>query len=222
MIFGLNGKLYSMANLAYFCESGAGDENMDVYDFATNKWSKPSGPTTLGAGAERKGGVAYHPGRRVAYWYDYADNLFTWSPSTGTWSSIGASGQSAAYDYTCAVDHINDTMLILGGNGNPTPIFIPNLSRGTGVLRGSGAPPSRTGVAFASDIEKYICPRGSSQIVDLFDSAAGQWSTATFSGETPDALEGNGTYGRWQYISALQGCVLVNSVDSNVYFFRTS
>ena len=103
------------------------------------------------------------------------------------------------------------------------PHLLIDLTNGNGVQPGdSGAPPIKSGYAYERDLKRVVAHGSNSRTVYFFDTTTGTWSQKQFSGDTPDSAQANGTFGRWQYVPELRGCVLVNSTSSPVYFYRTA
>jgi hypothetical protein len=75
--------------------------------------------------------------------------------------------------------------------------------------------------------DAFVVPvNGAAQVLELSASslAAGNtpaWTTRSFTGTAPTGLVAAGTFGRWRYIPAVQGCILVPNSTSNVWFFKS-
>lgn len=222
-----NNRMYSFASEGHYCNSGSGSEEQDYFDFQSNQWITSSHPNAMSqlvdqnGAPDRKGAIALHAAAGKAFWKDRGMELWSYTFASDRWQNVGYSGPSPTYDYTAAIDHNNNTMLVGEGANDMNPILI-NLGNGVGVEKRAGSPPAKTSYAFDPILQKFVAPQGNSRKVYFFDSTTGSWSNKTFAGDTPDKLQGNGTYGRWQYVNELRGCVLVNTTSSSVYFFRTS
>jgi hypothetical protein len=121
---------------------------------------------------------------------------------------------------TAVVDPVRRIYLCIGAGAFSkislnTPYAASNLSgSGCSTLIGTAAP------GFAYDpVQKLMVGWAGGNTAYLYNPDTDSCTTTTFSGG-PTTIQGNGTYGRFQYSPASGVFVVVNDVDSNVYSLR--
>jgi hypothetical protein len=202
-----------------YCGGGAGGVDTWEFSFATRTWTQrgnaPDG--TLGNVA------AYDAQTGHVFMRGYRD-FMEYNPTSGTWTVRGEYGPGESSDaMTAAVDPTRRLFVEIGEGR----LRVWNLSNfgytepaGTGCssLKNARAP----GFSFDSTIRKFVGWAGGSTVYSLDPTNWSCTAHAAANNVTPSAPASHGTYGRFQFIPAKNAYVVVNSIDTNVYFYKLS
>jgi hypothetical protein len=154
------------------------------------------------------------------------DRLRIYNIAANTWSSESGSDIAFSGPVSMAIDTSRGAA------------FVVNSSSGVYWSGLSGTPTRTTGktgpgtwvasMEYDADRDVFVsCLDGSLTVRELSASslAAGgnpSWTNRVFTGSTPSAAEPAGTFGRFRYIPALKGYILLPSQSSSVYFYRAT
>jgi len=224
---------------------GSSDDAVDFYDFTIDGLSGQ--PWTRGAKASSTaafGGICvYNSGTGTVWYHDTQTNsnrLQQYHPDTNTWTSH-ASEYLEIY-YTAAIDPVRNLMVATGGTGGTGDVRVWDLNNpgsssftvattGPDALEGVHSP----GLVYDTVNNRFVGWSGGTTVYTLSvpsDPRNGTWTWATVpinaantvTPTQPAGVKGQGyvigTFGRFRYVPASQGVVVVNYTDENVYFFK--
>jgi hypothetical protein len=225
-----NGIAY-VASLDRFCAFGGGGlypsgqvgtERVDCFDFGTKAWERKADALAAGTGE-----MAVYDAASGQVWLQgtgNADYLTRWDPAADRWTRHARSGLGFLdYYYTGAVGM---GKLLALGRGDllvwdlAKPDSAPEKAPTTGDTAILAA--DNPGFVFDTANRKFAAWSGGREVY-LLDPVARKWQRvplAPGSLATPTAANGNGTFGRFQYIPSRNAFIAVNRTDENVFLFK--
>lgn len=223
--------------------SGSGWGAMDFYDFTIDgmtgqPWTR--GPTPPSNRWTFNAFCAYNPVTRKLWYQDTGNGssrLQQYDPATNQWSSHATfnpdSEPSPAIDtrrnLMVSTGNLNGTILYDLNNPDSQPIRLTTTGP-KGVEQGK-AP----GFQYDPVNDRFLGWDGGSTVYSLAipsNPKTGTWVWSTIALDpgnnvTPTGVAGpkivgyeTGTYGRFRYVPAHQGVIVVNATDESVYFFK--
>jgi hypothetical protein len=217
----------SFGGAAFFPSGQTGNHHTVCFDFETLSWSRRAdtdyGGNTIGAFAafdETTGHYFAHGGGTPSYLAEYAPGADEWTrhvEDPSGWTS---------YHYTAAIDPAARRLVAIGGGAALSwDLDHPELAPVSVTRSGEGATPTAItcpGFQYDPVAERLVAWASGGDVYTL-DVAAGTWARVTPAAGNvvvPDDPTENGTRGRFRYVPSLNVYVLVNSIDSDVYFYR--
>ena len=220
--FTAGGSLYS---------SGGASNGVWVFDFNTLTWTRktdiPTGQAFYGivSGYNPTTGGVLWQGQYKFFEYDPTKDKHTAvgnEPSGGWWNG----NMTGAYDK-------DKNMFVAVGQG---AVRVWNLTTKTytnsQITTGGNAVVNALAPGFEYDpvLKKFVGWAGDgtgSVLADVYslDTSTWQWSLHSPAGGNtviPTARAQNGTFGRFRYIPSKNAYVVVNSINSNIYFYKLS
>jgi hypothetical protein len=217
--------------------NGYGVGAMDFYDFTIDgmsgqPWS--AGPTAPSNSYPLEAYCAYNPVTKHLWYQDNHSNsarLQEYNPATNAWTShVTFSPETQA---TAAIDTKRNLMLAVGGG----KIIVYNLNSPDSqpITASTSGPTAIQGAAFPGFVydpvnDQFVGWNGGTALYALIipsNAPSGTYTWAQLTVDTsvsPGAVAGSsyatGTFGRFQYVPARQGVIVVNAVDQNVYFLK--
>jgi hypothetical protein len=219
--------------------AGGGTGNVHLFDLGSKSWRRGAqkpGPFVTETGAAS----AYDPNRNAMWLVPaYNQTMGKYEPNAnggaGKWTIYDAYNVEAGV--VGAIDPGHDIMVLLDGAGTHRMVGI-NLKNPTERVllntAGDTAPQNvqESGFEWDSADKIFFSWIGGAEVYTLTPPATGDWRTAQWiwtkvqpaSGNStvPTAANDNGTYGRFNYVPALNVFVLVNRTTDNVFFYRLS
>jgi hypothetical protein len=202
-----------------YCGGGAGGVDTWEYSFSTRTWTQrgnaPDGTLGNVAAYDAQTGHVFMRGYR---------NFMEYNPTTGAWTTKGEYGPGESSDAMTAAVDPNRRLFVEIGEGRlrvwnfNTFSYTEPAGTGCSSLKNAKAP----GFSFDSSINKFVGWAGGSTVYSLDPTNWSCTAHAPTNNVTPSAPAGHGTYGRFQFIPAKNAYVVVNSIDSNVYFYKLS
>jgi len=224
-----NGELYLPVQDTYFLycsfKSTCGHDTAGQWQYivASGAWTEQT-PATHPNHATN-GSVpqfAYDPTTQNIYEVEANTGIF-WQYNVGTnnWTTLAnVSACTGTLNMTTAIDD-GRRMYFCVGNGNFGKVSL--TAPYTAVkLTGAGCSTiiSKAGPGFAYDpVQKLMVGWAGGDTAYVYNPDTDSCSTATYSGG-PTVIQGNGTYGRFNYSPALGVFVVANSIDTNAYTLR--
>ena len=240
------GKGFTVTNLYYVYPHVNGPGKAYSFSDATNDWSVLSDYTALGGVNSPNGGCCYDSSRNCVWLLGQgAYNMVKLDCATGAATQHGLVNNHAQGPLALKYDAANDLIYILSSSSsggwldypsrmsvfNPATALFHVLPAPTGSLA-SGMSITGHGVAWDEVGGRLLLwneQTNRAKISVLTRPVNNLLTTAWVASEltldagnsvTPTAAEPNGTYGRFDYIERLGGCVLINAVNQSVYFYR--
>jgi hypothetical protein len=189
-----------------------------TFNFADKTWkgTTPSG-SLPGEGAGFISGWDPNTNRIIM---GNCSKLFAYNLTTDTYVQLGS--LSIDYHLCGVVDPKRKKFVAIGSNsayvcdisGSGSADAVALTTTGGSAIVGSAYP----GLAYDPVRDRIVAWNGGNTVYSL-DMDTKVWTADTYTGG-PGAAQGNGTYGRWAYSSALNAFVLVNSITQNAFVFR--
>jgi hypothetical protein len=223
--------------------SGSGWGAMDFYDFTINgmtgqPWTR--GPTPPSNRWTFNAFCAYNPVTRKLWYQDTGNGqsrLQQYDPETNQWTSHATFNPDS--EPTPAID-TRRNLLVSTGNLNGTILYDLNSPNSAPIRLTTTGPKGVEngkfpGFQYDPVNDRFLGWDGGSTVYSLAIPAnpkTGTWVWSTISLDpgntvTPTGVAGpkivgyeTGTYGRFRYVPAHQGVIVVNATDENVYFFK--
>jgi hypothetical protein len=217
--------------------NGYGGGALDFYDFTVDgmsgqPWS--AGPTAPSNTYAVEAYCAYNTVTRRLWYQDNHSaqaRLQEYNPATNTWvSHVVFSPETQA---TAAIDTKRNLMVVAGGG----KVYVYNLNSpdSAPITASTSGPTAIQGASFPGFVydpvnDQFVGWNGGTALYALIipgNAPSGTYTWAQLSVDTsvtPGAVAGSsyatGTFGRFRYVPAHQGVVLVNAVDQSVYFLK--
>lgn len=205
-----------------YCGSGAGSNGTWFFDFNTNRWERKA--DWVGNGVSEYS--AYDPVTGHVFGGSDHNRFGEYDPVTDTWTELPGMGSVARGEQPSSViDPVNRLFFTLDSgiasvyNLQTEKIFVPVFTGGSAITSMRG--PALT---FDSSINKIVGWAGGTSVYSL-DPSSWTWTEHTAAPDnvvTPTAPTRVGVFGRFQYIPSKNVFILINSVDSNVFFYKLS
>ena len=243
----VSGKGMSATNLYYVFPHVNGPSKAVYFNEATNDWGLLSDYTALGNSNFINGGSCYDPSRNCVWLLgEGAFNMVKLDCATGVGTRYGAVDNHAMH-CTLKYDVANDLIYIISESNSAgwldfasrMSVFDPVnsvfyvLPAYTGALPTSQTiSPTGGGAAWDEAGGRLLLwnHQGDRTQVGVLTRPASNlrttaWAASSFAIDvsnaiTPPVAQINGTYNRFDYLPTLGVCVLVNSVNQPVYFFK--
>jgi hypothetical protein len=201
-------------------------------NFSSNTWS--FNPTTLAWTQDNAGGgpnsgangslpsAAYDSVNNAIYMVENnVPNFWRYNVAPKTWTNLGGvSIVCQSSNITAVIDPVRRLYFCIGGGAFSkvslnSPSTASNLTAsGCSTLKNTPAP------GFAYDpVQQRMVGWAGGNTVYIYNPDTDSCTTQTFSGG-PTTIQGNGTYGRFQYSPASGVFIVANDVDSNAYALR--
>jgi len=217
---------------------GGGSGRVHLFNFDTNQWRRGAVKPTVRLSVSEGASSAYDPSRDV-FWL-----LSAFNQRFAKYDPNGSSGAGLWTEYNTfnveiysvgAIDPVRDLFVSVEGAFNHA-VYVFDLKNpsagGTRVTTGGDRTIENTQAAgFEWDpiSQAFIGWAGGTSVYKL-TPPAGDWRTGTWQWSRIAAASGNsvdpgaaherGTYGRWQYVPSVNGFVVVNRTDANVFFYK--
>jgi hypothetical protein len=217
--------------------NGYGAGGMDFYDFTVDgmtgqPWS--AGPTAPSNAYPLEGYCAYNSVTKRLWYQDNHSNqarLQEYNPATNTWAShVVFSPETQA---TAAIDTKRNLMVVAGGG----KLYVYNLNSpdSAPITASTSGPTAIQGASFPGFVydpvnDEFVGWNGGTAVYALIipsNAPSGTYTWAQLSVDTSvtaGAVAGSsyatGTFGRFRYVPAHQGVIVVNAVDQNVSFLK--
>ena len=143
-------------------------------------------------------------------------NIFSFTPSTGTWAFLVGPSSAVPYFNSFTIDPDRGKIVLagLGTFGGPSGIYVGSIDPSTGAVTyptiqsttGCSAliGPSNPGMTYDAVLHKVVGFPGSGNSVYVFDSDTNSCMAYTATGG-PSSSTPNGLYGRFAYLPAFNG-----------------
>jgi hypothetical protein len=231
-----NNRFLSMGGIARYSDAS----NINVPFWFDLNQSAPNITSPWGKSAVTIGGwywVVWDSGT-AKFWGTAVGDLTairSYDPAADTYSNSYGAKTVPSYStpVIAACDQTNG-LILYSVNGNTFSMFRPSLAASTDFYTPTttGTAPSTASaviwdavgkrfVVFVSATPNVLSILTPPQTNPYSGGNAWTWTQEAYGGQTIDAAQANGTYGRFQYLSAqqMQGYVLVNSYNSAAYLF---
>ncbi len=220
-----------------------GTAYVHALDVNTGNWRRGAKmPTWEGTASDDGEGAttAWDSKRNVIWWHGswraYATSnktLRKYNPVTDTWTEYP--GVNVNIDAAMAYDAQRDILVINDGRSNNRVVAFDlstaNPTSHTLNTTGdtSAQQSSAIGFDWDSTAKVFVAWMGGSQVYTLSPPASGDWRTGTWTWTRVNAASGNqhspaknsrGTYGRFRYVPALNGFIVVNTTTGPTYMYR--
>lgn len=210
------------------CGAGSFGDDTWTFDFQTGEWHRmqPAGGSPIGDAGML---TAYDPVSGLVYLHD-RQHLYSYDVATDTYTRVSGDPRALGYHMAATIDVLARKFVIVGfdsvsGRGRvytygidaavSTIETVPTTD-GNAIV---GA--SYPGLAYDPISHQIFAwsEQAGSDVYSL-ELASGQWTQISASnGPRP---VGNGNHGRWRYSPDSGVFVSVNSVDDNIFIFRSS
>ncbi len=215
--------------------NGYSAASLDFYDFTIDgysgqPWSQgPSAPSNQYATSAF---CAYNPITARLWYQDNSSNqsrLQEYNPASNAWKSHVVFNPNL--NMTPAIDTKRNLMVAVGGR----TVYVYNLNSpdGNPVAATTAGPTDVQGGNFPGFIydpvnDQFVGWNGGAALLALVipsGAPSGTWTWTPITLDpantvSPGAANTTGTYGRFRYVPAHQGVIVVNAVDQNVYFLK--
>jgi hypothetical protein len=221
-LVGVGSSLYEMETVGY---GGPGSETLNIFrvDDGTPPTMTAQDALADNISTSNHGNAAYYNGK-IYYiggngdW----DVLRVYNIAGDSWTSEANADVFLTDESALAIDSTRGKALAIGNN---TAYYwdLTTLSR-RAVTTYTG---SMGGLEYDVVRDAFVAPvENAAQIQELSASslAAGNtpsWTTRSFTGTAPSGFEPAGIFGRFRYVPALGGCLMVPSSTSDVWFFKS-
>ena len=167
--------------------------------------------------------TAYDPSTANAYEIEANAAVFwKYDPVANAWTKLADASVCGSLDMTTAVDP-GRRIYFCVGRGSFAKVSLNSPYTAT-TLTGTGCSPlvNAGGPGFTYDpVQKRMVGWAGGNTVYIYNPDTDSCSTVTNAGG-PTTIQGNGTYGRFQYSPASGVFIVVNDIDSNAYTLRLS
>ena len=224
-----NGELYLPVQDTYFLYGafkstcGNDTDGQWQYSVASGAWTQQT-PATHPSHAVN-GSVpqfAYDPTTQNIYEVeDNTGNFWQYNVATNTWTNLkSVTACTNVLNMTTAIDDGRRFYFCIGNGGfgkvSLTAPYTATKLTGTGC----SAIISKAGPGFVYDpVQKLMVGWAGGDTAYIYNPDTDSCNAVTYSGG-PTVIQGNGTYGRFNYSPALGVFVVANSIDTNAYTLR--
>jgi hypothetical protein len=177
------------------------------------KYMNPTGPTVTSC---CNSACAYDPVTRLVYYHDNK-GLFAYNYDLNTWTNVSNvqdwGPKAGAMDTKRGIFVMAGNGVCMGAEVRTSPIQL--VSWPTGGVSGSYGP----GLTYDSKADRILGWAGGA--VYSLNTETKSWSQLGGSGGPGSQLQW-GTYGRFRYIPEYNVCILINGINSDVYFYKNT
>ncbi len=222
-LVGVGSSLYEMETVGY---GGPGSETLNI--FRVDDGAPPT-MTAQDALADNistsnHGAAAYYNGK-IYYFGGNGDwdALRVYTIGTDSWTSEANADVFLTANMSLAIDSTRGKILAIGGNTayywDATTLSRRVVNTPSGYTAGS--------LEYDAVRDAFVVPvDGVAEVQECSASSLGSggtpsWTTRSFTGTTPSAFTAAGVFGRWRYVPALLGCILVPNSTSDVWFYKS-
>ena len=223
-------------------ETVVGTANVHALNLQTKQWRRGAKmPTWEGVISDDNEGAstAWDSVRNVIWWHGswraFATTnkvLRKYDPVANTWAEYP--GANIGIDQASAFDNTRRILLVVDGRTSKsvyaydtsldTPVMYKLTTTGDLTAQQSNA----IGLDYDPVTDQFVAWNGGSVVYTL--KAPTNWKTGTWtwkavsagSGSASPTRNGNGTYGRFRYVPALNAFIVVNSVTGPTYMYKLS
>lgn len=159
-----------------------------------------------------------------------AGGVYTFNPATNSYTAEGGSWAIGQSNTSGAIDPIRRIFLFWDGSGSLYGIDLDAPSASPVTISTTGSGPSGAtgpGLVFDPISNKFIAWTGGATVYTLTPAASwktGSWVWAAVPNNggsaTPSSPQPNGTFGRFNYIEALNALCVVNTTADQMYVYK--
>jgi len=222
----LDGMIYRALQAGIYSATNSWD-TFDSFDVAAESWAPEATHPDVPTGGGVRGSAVADTNRGVIWMLrdGTGAQLKMFDPATNAWTEY-ASTYYTAIETTAAISASRDEIFLYEASVNPRQslfnLRFPNLNPLTQGFTGT-PPPTKCGLVWDEGRQVYAAlGTGDRSLVYELDPVIQRWTTRQFVGPTePQPQDGNGIFGRFQYVAQLRGYVYLGATDGSVYFYRS-
>jgi hypothetical protein len=208
-------------------QSGNGNNMTWFFNFSNNTWQRRTDAPSPSNGECCGHAAAYDPVTGHVF-RSHGGGLSEYDPNNNTWTNHG--GSSPSLYINAAIAPADRLMVAVGGGSyGVAGTYYWRLNPLSGALNKASTSGDKTvelgaapGFAWSSSANVFVGWNGGSAVYTL-DPKTWVWTKidpAVANTVIPTAPNSRGTYGRFQYVPAMNVFVLVNRVNEDVYIYK--